>query len=52
MHDLKITYYCDDTWEIKGTLNPTEYAKASGTSGDGINEVDQWAARRVDPNTC
>lgn len=52
MHDLKITYYCDDTWEIRGTLNPTEYAKASGTSGDGTNEVDQWAARRVDPRTC
>lgn len=51
MHDLKITYYCDDTWEIKGTLNPTQYAKAGGSS-DESNEVDQWAARRVDPQTC
>lgn len=45
LHDIKMTYYCDNTWDIVGTLHPTDYSKAS-------TEADPLAARKVDPKTC
>lgn len=48
LHDLKLTYYCDGSYEIVGTQNPTSYSKKKGDEDSG-NYVDQWAVRNVDP---
>lgn len=53
MHDLKLTYYCDKTWDITATLNPTVYSKTKVEQG--AEDLDSWAAfagRLVDPLTC
>lgn len=50
LHDIKMTYYCDNTWDIVGTLHPTDYSKASVGVND--TETDPLAARKVDPKTC
>jgi hypothetical protein len=53
LHDLKVTYFCDNSWDIKATLNPTEYSKSKNTAhNSNADEYDQWASRRVDPHTC
>lgn len=39
-HDLKIEYFCDDTWDISATLHPTNYSQAEPRT------------REVDKNTC
>lgn len=44
-HDIKMTYFCDKTWDIRATMNATKYTKV--TEGD-----DQFAARLVDNKTC
>lgn len=28
MHDIKMTYFCDNTWDVRMTLHPTIYPKA------------------------
>jgi len=48
LHDIKLTYFCDHTWDIKGTLNPTEYSK----NEDKNAAVPAYEVRRVDPHTC
>lgn len=32
-HDIKMTYFCDKTWDIRATLNPTKYTKAKARVG-------------------
>lgn len=51
LHDIKITYYCDQTWDVAANLEPTVYAK---TIGKGNTEkIDPWKARLVeDFRTC
>ena len=31
LHDIKMTYFCDDTWDIRATLHPSDYATAIDT---------------------
>lgn len=50
MHDIKLTYFCDNTWDIVATLHPTVYSKVKGNGNGDI--VNSWAARLVDPQTC
>lgn len=53
MHDIKLTYFCDNTWDIVATLNPTRYSKTKATQGkDDLNSWEVFAARKVDPVTC
>lgn len=44
-HDIKMTYFCDKTWDIRATMNATKYTKAD----EGDN---QFAARFVNNKTC
>merc|ERR1712070_948673 len=50
LHDIKMTYYCDRTWDISGTLHPTIYSRAP--NGPNDTETDPWGARKVNPTTC
>ena len=47
-----MTYFCDKTWDIRATLNPTKYAQAKAKEGQAQEDVDEFAARWVDPITC
>lgn len=41
LHDLKMTYFCDSTWDIRMTLHPTVYASAKDP------DVDRFSPRWV-----
>jgi hypothetical protein len=28
LHDIKLTYFCDKTWDVRASLHPTKYTKA------------------------
>ena len=32
LHDIRMTYYCDNTWDVRMTLHPTIYPKAKDKS--------------------
>lgn len=54
MHDIKLTYFCDNTWDIVATLKPTEYSKTKGSediANDGQYD-NTYRARLVNPKTC
>lgn len=52
MHDIRMTYFCDSTWDVTATLHPTAYTKAQAKEGQDPTKVDEFAARHVDPLTC
>lgn len=46
LHDIKMTYFCDDSWDIRASLVPTRYARPKDP------DVDQFSNRWVDQKTC
>lgn len=50
LHDVKITFFCDQTWDIVGTLHATQYSKAK--SADGGQHGFSKRAMMVDSHTC
>lgn len=41
LHDIKITYFCDQTWDVSATLNPTKYPRAAKPGPNTAVEVDR-----------
>jgi hypothetical protein len=29
LHDIKVSYFCDQTWDIRATMSPTNYSQAA-----------------------
>lgn len=51
MHDIKLTYFCDNTWDIVGTLHPTVYSHSKPAANDtDLNSWGVFANRAVDPD--
>ena len=50
LHDIKMTYYCDNTWDVRATLHPTVYAKPKDTDVDQYSL--RWVKHEKDPITC
>jgi len=52
MHDIKLTYFCDNSWDISGTLHPTIYSHSKPPANE-TNNLNSWgiyANRASDPN--
>lgn len=47
-----MTYFCDDTWDIRATLHASKYTKARPRDGEKLEDVNEFSARFVDPKTC
>lgn len=52
LHDIKMTYFCDKTWDVRASLHPTKYTKAVLEEGQDEKDYDEFGARKVDPHTC
>lgn len=51
MHDIKLTYFCDNTWDIVATLHPTVYSHSKPAANDtDLNSWGTFANRAVDPD--
>lgn len=52
LHDIKMTHFCDGTWDIRATLHASKYTKAMPREGEKAEDIDEFRARLVDPKTC